>query len=90
MTSWFLLLLAAGLPAPIPAPSGACPGDARCIAVAAAQTDGAPRAAVLRARALEGAIRETALPSLDACLALARAYQEAHPDAAEDVACRIR
>lgn len=91
MTSWFLLLLAAGLPAPVPAADpDVCPGEPACVAISALPAEGAPRAATLIARDASGRRQATALPSLDACLALAQAYQQAHPDAAEDVACEIR
>lgn len=91
MTTWFLLLLAAGLPAPVSvADPDICPGEPACVAIALRPADGVPRAAVLQARDPEGRRQDTALPSLEACLALARAYQAVHPDAAEDIACQIR
>jgi len=90
MTLWYLLLLSAGLPAPALAPDGRCPGETACVSVLAAEPDGAPRAAVLLARDPEGRTQATPTPSLSACLALAAAYQAAHPDAAEDIACAIR
>jgi len=90
MTLWHLLLFAAGLPAPALAPPGRCPGETACVAVLAAEPDGVPRAAVLVVRDPEGRTQATPTPSLTARLTLAAAYQAAHPDAAEDVACAIR
>ena len=82
MTTWSLLLLAAGLSAPVPvADPDICPDKPACAAIFC-PADGVARAAVLQRQ-------DTALPSLEACLAFTRTYQVAHPDAAEDVACQI-
>lgn len=90
MTIWFLLLLASGLPAPAPADPGRCPDDPLCVPIPFAAPDGAPRAAVLQARDADGRQRDTPLPSLEACLTLAHAYQIIHPDVAENISCISR